>query len=140
MNCPACNEPLVVLEHESIEVDYCVACHGVWLDAGELELLFGERAMTEGFLTAGDATKARNEARRRCPICGKKMEKQVTGGEHPVIYDRCPQGDGIWFDKGELNTVLTHGSPVPGGNAVSTWLQDTFGAQPKPPDKPQTNE
>ncbi len=39
MNCPVCKEPLIVLELEQIEVDYCTRCAGVWLDAGELELL-----------------------------------------------------------------------------------------------------
>ncbi|MCK7521491.1 MAG: zf-TFIIB domain-containing protein [Ignavibacteriales bacterium] len=28
-----------MLELEQIEVDYCTSCEGVWLDAGELELL-----------------------------------------------------------------------------------------------------
>jgi len=39
MNCPVCKDSMVVLELEQVEIDYCTGCEGVWLDAGELELL-----------------------------------------------------------------------------------------------------
>ena len=39
MQCPVCDRPMISLELHEIEVDHCVACGGVWLDAGELELL-----------------------------------------------------------------------------------------------------
>ncbi len=126
MECPACNEPMIVLEYQEVEVDYCVACHGVWLDAGELDLLFGDRAMTAGFLGGGDPKLGRAEKPRRCPICRKKMAKAATAGEHPVVYDACAAGDGLWFDKGELTTVLKHGSPVEGGATVAGWLREMF--------------
>jgi len=117
---------MIILEYQDVEVDYCVACHGVWLDAGELELLFGDRALTDGFMTAGDDLRAAREAARRCPICEKKMAKHTTGGEAPVLYDRCTRGDGLWFDAGELQAVLEHGSAAPGGEEVSRWLREMF--------------
>ena len=39
MECMVCQEPMIVLELDDIEIDYCVICAGIWLDAGELELL-----------------------------------------------------------------------------------------------------
>lgn len=126
MNCPVDKEPMMILEYEGVEVDYCDACHGIWLDAGELELLFADRAITEGFLTAGDPAHAKGEKARRCPLCGKKMSKATTGGEQPVVYDACPRGHGLWFDHGELATVLEHGSPARGGEAVAAWLRSLF--------------
>ncbi len=39
MDCPFCNNQLVILELNQIEIDYCTSCHGIWLDNGELELL-----------------------------------------------------------------------------------------------------
>jgi Zn-finger nucleic acid-binding protein len=129
MECPACKEPLIVLEYDQVEVDYCAACHGVWLDAGELELLFGNRAMTDGFLAAGDPQAAAGEKPRPCPICGKAMAKRVTGGAHPVVYDQCVAGHGQWFDRGELHTVLKYGSSAAGGDAVGAWLREIFQAE-----------
>ena len=38
MKCPVCKEPdLVMSERQGIEIDYCPACRGVWLDRGELD-------------------------------------------------------------------------------------------------------
>ena len=43
MRCPECRIPLVVVEREGIEIDWCLECRGMWFDEGELELL-GEKA------------------------------------------------------------------------------------------------
>ena len=37
MKCPNCNETLLMTERNSVEIDYCPSCRGVWLDKGELD-------------------------------------------------------------------------------------------------------
>ena len=38
MQCPVCKEvTLVMAERQSVEVDYCPQCRGIWLDRGELD-------------------------------------------------------------------------------------------------------
>jgi uncharacterized protein len=37
MKCPKCDVFLVIAERQSIEIDYCLQCRGVWLDRGELD-------------------------------------------------------------------------------------------------------
>ncbi|PPK37311.1 hypothetical protein CD175_20995 [Pseudomonas laurylsulfatiphila] len=38
MQCPICKDiALVMTERQSIEIDYCPQCRGVWLDRGELD-------------------------------------------------------------------------------------------------------
>src|SRR5581483_488967 len=37
MNCPACQTPLQMADRQGVEIDYCPACRGVWLDRGELD-------------------------------------------------------------------------------------------------------
>ncbi len=38
MKCPNCKEVnLVMADRNSIEIDYCPECRGVWLDRGELD-------------------------------------------------------------------------------------------------------
>lgn len=40
MLCPVCkNVELVMTDRQGIEIDYCPACRGVWLDRGELDKL-----------------------------------------------------------------------------------------------------
>ncbi|HEX8069506.1 MAG TPA: zf-TFIIB domain-containing protein [Pyrinomonadaceae bacterium] len=37
--CPRCGVALTEVEHAGVKIDRCPKCHGVWLDAGELEQL-----------------------------------------------------------------------------------------------------
>ena len=37
MLCPHCKVRLSVADRQSIEIDYCSECRGVWLDRGELD-------------------------------------------------------------------------------------------------------
>jgi Zn-finger nucleic acid-binding protein len=40
MHCPTCKTVnLAMAERQGIEIDYCPACRGVWLDRGELDRL-----------------------------------------------------------------------------------------------------
>lgn len=37
MKCPIDNVELQMTERQSVEIDYCPTCRGVWLDRGELD-------------------------------------------------------------------------------------------------------
>lgn len=117
---------MLAIEYEDIEIDFCAECQGIWLDEGELDLLFGDHEMTHGFLTAGDSAAARGEAPRPCPICDKPMNKAVTGGPRPVVHDYCPREHGAWFDGGELHTVIQYGSKDGRDAPVLHWLREVF--------------
>jgi Zn-finger nucleic acid-binding protein len=40
MKCPHCADTtLVMTERQGVEIDYCPACRGIWLDRGELDKL-----------------------------------------------------------------------------------------------------
>ena len=40
MKCPVCiDSVLQITERQSVEIDYCPQCRGVWLDRGELDKL-----------------------------------------------------------------------------------------------------
>ncbi|MCE5185731.1 MAG: zf-TFIIB domain-containing protein [Planctomycetaceae bacterium] len=107
MNCPTCRQPMLVLELEEIEIDYCSACRGMWLDAGELELLLGENAQALDLLRSFRAAET-GEQKRKCPICLKNMDKVHVGvpGQSQELIDRCPKYHGLWFDGGELQRIL----------------------------------
>ena len=52
MNCPICSEvSLVKSDREGIEVDYCPACRGVWLDRGELDKIIERTHSTTSSIT-----------------------------------------------------------------------------------------
>lgn len=39
MKCPKCGGDLAEQERESVKIDICGDCGGIWLDAGELEMV-----------------------------------------------------------------------------------------------------
>jgi Zn-finger nucleic acid-binding protein len=107
MNCVTCNEPMVVLELQDVEIDYCLACGGVWLDAGEIELLINSKPETDRLLAQLGEGQNRQPGKRKCPICLKKMEIINLGPKGEVKIDHCRKNHGLWFDRGELEMVLT---------------------------------
>ena len=107
MDCPVCKNAMVVLELQQVEVDHCFGCGGIWLDAGELELLIDDPVRSQKLLESFEIDKACAEAKRRCPICRKKMQKVIVGHDEPrLLLDRCPKKHGLWFDRGELQDIL----------------------------------
>ena len=111
MHCPVCKEPMIIVEHERIELDYCTTCLGVWFDAGELSLLLESMDIEVGELNIADIMtlpeKTIAEKKRRCPACRRKMKKAAIGHGPEVVIDVCPRGEGMWFDGGELGQVIT---------------------------------
>lgn len=111
MNCPICKDkPMITLELNEVEVDYCLECKGIWLDEGELETLLDSTALAIELLDSFQKTTS-DEMLRRCPICLKKMKKISVGdSKNLVIIDKCPKNHGLWFDKGELPHILEKAS------------------------------
>ena len=138
MICPACKSDMIVVEHHKIELDYCTSCRGVWFDAGELELLL-ESAGLEGVepLLAGLASSTEadsKEKKRKCPICIRKMKKVLVGQKPEILLDICPQGDGIWFDGGELAQMVGQlagkaGEKTSPQQEILAFLQEVFKAE-----------
>jgi len=110
MRCPVCKVPMIIIEHERIELDYCTKCLGVWFDSGELELLVESMGIDAADFNMdkmlGAPEKKIKEATRKCSLCGKKMKKVAIGSSPEVIIDVCVQGEGLWFDGGEVGQVI----------------------------------
>ena len=123
MDCPACKDAMVVLELEQVEVDYCFDCGGIWLDAGELELLLEDGENSGELLKSFRQVKNSAEQPRKCPICLKKMIKTAAGND--VLIDKCKKDHGIWFDNGELQQVLTAGK-LDQENRIQKLLAEMF--------------
>lgn len=109
--CPVDDFTLKPMEYEDVAVDICLHCGGVWLDAGELEIL--QKTQDSDFrgvprseldsVTAADGmAQSRGEGARDCVSCKDPMEKCEYAFSSQVMIDRCSKGHGIWLDKGEL--------------------------------------
>jgi hypothetical protein len=50
LRCPKCDGTLEEVTYEEVAIDRCTSCHGVWLDAGELEIVAGrEQGQSQGW-------------------------------------------------------------------------------------------
>ncbi len=130
MNCPACDEPMVVLELDEVEIDYCIECEGIWLDSGELEMLLESSAAKDGFLSSFARDECGAETARKCPMCGKVMKKALYTGNRRIRIDRCPESDGIWLDKGELREILEEAGDGEKGRVLDL-LRKVFADKPQ---------
>jgi Zn-finger nucleic acid-binding protein len=108
MLCPECKSPLVILEVQSVELDACPEKHGLWFDAQEVEQLFHLAGVPEDVVALAGHLRPHDgpAKRRRCPRCGGLMEVVRAPGDRKVVLDRCRRGHGLWFDQGEVTTML----------------------------------
>jgi Zn-finger nucleic acid-binding protein len=126
MDCPVCKNAMITLELEDVEIDYCTDCGGIWLDAGELELLLGEPQKAKQLLDAFTTELQYTEKIRNCPICDKKMVKIKVGSSAPVLLiDKCRRGDGLWFDRGELEEICDR-AQLDEDSKIRELLNDMF--------------
>ena len=132
MDCPVCKNAMITLELADVEIDHCTDCGGIWLDAGELELLLGDPEKSKQLLDSFKIDSDSTESRRKCPICLKKMQKIIVGQSKPIVLiDKCTRGDGLWFDKGELQDILNR-AQLDKDNKIQKLLADMFGSEQSP--------
>ncbi len=125
MQCPVCGDHLIILELDQIEIDYCSSCGGIWLDAGELELLLEDSIKKDELLNSLNREVDADEKKIKCPICRRKMNKVLVEGSESIIIDKCRRNDGLWFDEGELESVIEKGS-LDKNNKVIQLLKSMF--------------
>ena len=120
---------MIVLELNQVEIDFCNSCESIWLDSGEIELLLNDLTDEDkvfSFLTVNAQV---NEKKRKCPLCGKNMWKTKFFGDETVIIDKCKIGEGYWFDKDELQKVLSANLEI--SNPVITQIKNMFANKSK---------
>jgi hypothetical protein len=113
---------MLLLEYEGVEVDYCGACKGLWLDEGEMEQILSG---TTAALNLVD-WRAGQKGERRCPRCATKMHAHTLPGSG-VVIDACPEACGIWLDRGELQSIARTGLPEGSAATVMERLTAMFG-------------
>lgn len=47
MNCPICNIPMLLIDRQGVEIDFCPQCRGIWLERGELNKIIDRSARIE---------------------------------------------------------------------------------------------
>ena len=129
MDCPVCENAMITLELTDVEIDYCTDCGGIWLDAGELELLLDDPEKAKKLINSFNLQQNCTEKQRKCPICLKNMQKVlVSDSAQPLLIDRCTKGDGLWFDKGELKDIFDSAN-LDENSSIQRILAEMFGQE-----------
>jgi Zn-finger nucleic acid-binding protein len=81
MKCPHDQTVLQMTERQSIEIDYCPTCRGVWLDRGELDKII-ERVSVQA-----SPTTSRSESR---PDQRTKIAGYPAGSPQAPVYPQYP--------------------------------------------------
>lgn len=103
--------PMEEKAYESVEIDHCPLCKGVWLDFGELTNIIETKyeswphdLIEKVLATTGEPGVPQSEMNRdlRCPDCGDLLPPNNYQNSSGIIVNACHKKHGIWLDRGEL--------------------------------------
>lgn len=106
--CLKCTSVLDKAQIDDVEVDYCTACGGLWLDHGEIERLARKMASEIERLRRllrpnGGPPPVPSELTTACPACTAHMRECVLGA---ITIDFCSRCKGFFLDRGEIDGAL----------------------------------
>jgi len=104
MICTNCRTPLEQIIYEEMEIDSCKKCGGIFLNEGEIEQIEISRKKIIDKKKRYSKSKSQ-ERRRTCPKCDIVMTLSKYGKFIERTVDKCPECEGIWLDKGELEDI-----------------------------------
>ena len=109
MNCPKCNAPMEQATFETVTIDRCTQCHGLWFDEGELarlKKLPQSQSLDIGNPAVGHKHNAIEDI--TCPRCQVPMKKTADIEQHHIWFETCPTCKGSFFDAGEFKDLKTY--------------------------------
>lgn len=92
---------------DSVIVDRCERCNGLWFDAKELDQAI-QRVLPPGGEPPEDRIPDRSLSSRRCPRCADCLR---TAGWTGLILDRCPKCRGLFVEASEWDYLNRREAP-----------------------------
>lgn len=135
MKCPYCSNQLRSVVSNSVVVNVCPACRGIWFGseqfadfvrrlsqseeiAPQAVELFRHREVKRSFEAA--------EKDRFCPQCGEKLKTFNYSYDSNIFLDKCPGCGGIWADKGEAIGIAAYIKDNPRATEVGKSITETL--------------
>lgn len=109
MKCPKCAGEMKPLVHQSVEIERCRDCSGLWFDAFEHEEL-KELSGSERIDSPPRSSPARG-GNGQCPKDRQPLFRMLVAGQPHIAIETCGFCHGVFFDAGEF----------------SDFKEDTFG-------------
>jgi Zn-finger nucleic acid-binding protein len=110
MECPKCDSAMEQVAFNTVTVDRCTQCKGIWFDGvehKELKKMKGAETIDTGSEKVG---KEYNEMENvACPKCGEAMATVPDKFQPHIRYEVCNSGHGAYFDAGEFKDFKEEG-------------------------------
>lgn len=109
MTCPKCSSSMEKINYESIVIDRCTHCQGIWFDMLEhedLKKIKGSEVIDIGDHELGE--KYNHLDKINCPLCSIPMASMVNIFQPNIKYESCTKCFGIFFDAGEFTDYKNH--------------------------------
>ena len=106
MNCPRCIEKMAKTNSSGFSTRTCHYCNGTWIPHDSLKQLLIKELSTPSIEEIRNTFHSQREddITRTCPEC--KDTKLEVIHVHDIELDLCPNCNGLFFDEGELKTML----------------------------------
>lgn len=108
MRCPKCRADMEAITYDGTEIDRCTICHGIWFDAGEIDVLKTKQAAAA--IDIGDAQVGKQGDHLhsyQCPRCSGAMVRVVDARQAHIQYETCDTCNGTYLDAGEMLDLST---------------------------------
>ena len=107
--CPRCRtERMRSVRYADLSAEECGACGGLFLSPAILDRLVSQRDHSTRMHLALPRRPYSRETKVEylsCPVCAKSLNRKQFSPTAGVVIDTC-KDHGVWFDGGELQTVL----------------------------------
>lgn len=107
MICPKCESEMEKIVFQTIEIDRCQNCKGIWFDSleyQELKKIRDSEKLDNG--SSVDGKKFNKIDRINCPKCRTLMIKMVDKDQPHISYESCSVCYGAFYDAGEFKESL----------------------------------
>ncbi len=102
MDCPKCESIMEPVTFNSITVDRCTNCLGIWFPEAEHKELKGMKGSEAIDIGSPKLGKVYDLIRTiPCPVCKDTMESITDTFQPHIRYEACVRGHGVFFDAGE---------------------------------------
>lgn len=108
LKCPVCNDKnLTNRNFEGVPVDVCENCGGLWLNKGELNKI-AHPIQGDIEFCSHESSGRKSLTNLLCPRCeNEKLQKAKFIEFTDITLNYCPECNGIWLDKDELDAINT---------------------------------
>ena len=110
MQCPQCHQQMIKSTINSITIDECHACRGMWFDRCELDEVKDEVLPDLGWLGIDtwqeQADLLVKGTRRLCPKCHNISLTTVIDQQSETTIDMCAQCKGTWLAAGQFLNLI----------------------------------